>query len=596
MPLKAGISNQVLAVIKILTLLPLVALLYYDDFARWETTLVDDHLLGFFVAGLAMLAIGVLFKRNVIETYVEISEARFWPGLYLVIVALAVYIAGSYVSQYTAWLHYESLIVLIAAYLVLRFDKRLLLTLSPLFAIAGVAFVPAVTEGLLGHTISGAYTALLYVGLFALFEGNQLRPLLIPGVTSFLGLVYWLVPKIGEFSLYGLPKLSILVLIVPLIPLLYFFEQFRNTFRPIAERTPLVCESHSSSEDGGTKPFFASLFCPNCGRRVHSPDKLSKTTLGSLLFTLGILLALFFVQVPLLTMQASSPYLSQTSYSGLNSIPMAQPPAGWLVNTSSIVRSSNEIYAIEQNIVPSYHPESANYSVYYEISSSRLPQTELWNPPSNYNVTKSVFSLGPFSGYVYDYSFYGSSMMVFSGTTMMTFLTQGHFQSADVRLSIVRLYGDAGANTSSSANFQSEIDLLFLPVLQTETEYSAWSSYFFSLQSDFLSIDSIVIAIMVMGVLFSSIRFIVRSDAKTDGYLRNVSGLGEDELSFLTRLHKSPGIKTFQEIQALLAGGLLVTSSTELRSILGRLEKRKLMNRVLFERDSEVVLGWRLPF
>ncbi|MCL5068198.1 MAG: hypothetical protein M1368_07590, partial [Thaumarchaeota archaeon] len=180
--------NILLAILKALTFLPVIILFYYNDFSMWTNLLTTENLLGFFVAALGIISIGLWLKRKIIGTYVQISETGLRDGLLLVVAAAAVYISGSYIYQYTAPFHYESLILLIAGYTALRFDKRLLHTMAPLFAIAGVVFAPSLTESLLGLLISGIYAVLLLIGLFAIFEGTQLRPLLIPATVSVLGL------------------------------------------------------------------------------------------------------------------------------------------------------------------------------------------------------------------------------------------------------------------------------------------------------------------------------------------------------------------------------------------------------------------------
>ncbi|MDG7002049.1 MAG: hypothetical protein JRN15_23355, partial [Nitrososphaerota archaeon] len=221
-------SNVILSVLKLLTLFPVIVLLYYADFGDWISAFAGDNLVAFLIAALGIIAIGVWLKRKIIAAYAQISDTSLRSGLLLILVAAAVYVSGSYTSQYTGLMHYESMILLIAGYTALRFDKSLLGTMAPLFAIAGVVFAPTLTESLLGQWISGIYTVLLFVGLFVIFVGNQLRLLLIPSAMSVFGLAYWLAPSIGSISIPGLFKFSVVLLFVSLLPMLYLSPLFRD--------------------------------------------------------------------------------------------------------------------------------------------------------------------------------------------------------------------------------------------------------------------------------------------------------------------------------------------------------------------------------
>ena len=99
---------------------------------------------------------------------------------------------------------------------------------------------------------------------------------------------------------------------------------------------------------------------------------------------------------------------------------------------------------------------------------------------------------------------------------------------------------------------------------------------------------------MIMIALFASVRFLILSDTKSSDYLRSLSGLDQYEQSFLTALSRSKHSLTFEEFQRMFNIGAGATSGKNVWTTLSGLEKRRLVKRVLFESNLELLLGWRL--
>ena len=117
------------------------------------------------------------------------------------------------------------------------------------------------------------------------------------------------------------------------------------------------------------------------------------------------------------------------------------------------------------------------------------------------------------------------------------------------------------------------------------------AEYSISLCSNGVKSDFILLAIAIAVAMFSVVRFFVLSDVRTNRYLRTVSEVNQQEQSFLTAMSRSKQASTFRELLALLSD----YRTPEAWNTLRELEKRGLVKQVLFERNLDLLLGWRIP-
>src|SRR5713226_7084222 len=112
------------ALIKGLTLVPIVVLLYYTDLPNWLSSLYAAHFLALFVGTLTLLSFYALLKRKVLSAYLELGEGNLVLGLFFLAAWVAIYLYGFF-SASLSWFHYESMMLLITGYVMLRLDARI---------------------------------------------------------------------------------------------------------------------------------------------------------------------------------------------------------------------------------------------------------------------------------------------------------------------------------------------------------------------------------------------------------------------------------------------------------------------------------------
>src|SRR5215471_8555231 len=119
------------ALIKGLTLVPIVVLLYYTDLPGWLSSMYAAHFLALFVGALTLLLLFTGLKRRVLSAYLELGEGNLLLGLFFLAAWVAMYLYGFF-SADLLWFHYESLVLLVTGYVMLRLDARVVKTLGPL--------------------------------------------------------------------------------------------------------------------------------------------------------------------------------------------------------------------------------------------------------------------------------------------------------------------------------------------------------------------------------------------------------------------------------------------------------------------------------
>ena len=294
---------------------------------------------GFMVASFALFALGVILKRRIIGTYLQTSKSNTILGSIAVAVAAALYILGTILFSSSPVLPYESLIVFAVSYILLRSDARLIRLLWPLFALLGIAPLAPVLSIAMGNLISGLIVLLAMFGLFDAYlvrsienTEENLRLLGLPAFIVILGLGYWfLAPR--EMFLLALIPVSLILLAAPKIGANFQYSRVR---------LPAICPGHRETEDSG--------FCVICGEKFTSTKNLTSSGLAGLVIAIIVLGILLTTQIPILMLGSSGPNVSVYSYSGVTSQAIPSTPAGWLVNSSTILRETGNQYASETGV------------------------------------------------------------------------------------------------------------------------------------------------------------------------------------------------------------------------------------------------------
>jgi hypothetical protein len=568
-------------VTKMLTLVPILVAVFYFDLPKFSAAFTTLANLSYFLIAVSLFVLGVVFKRRILGVRLELSRISFAWGAFLLAIAVFLYVYGSY-SADGLWYHYESLLVLAVGYVALRVGTGILRALSPLLAILALAFpaaglVPTGVDQFLFFLLSADLSFVFFLS----FVGLRLKAVALSGAILVLGFLGW----------YGSALLIpnhavVLVLLIP-SPLLFLAVPGVRRFVYLPAATPVIAHSDHL--------ILANGFCSICGLKVSRARTGDNFGLWGLLAVLGVAALILFSSVPVLAIVGNGvPYDAHyTASTNTRAVTPATPP-GWQLNSTFSYTNQTDSYAIRQVYVPLYHPETENYTMYYELSVVPL----VLNGPSGgdipgFSTTSSAdMSFGPFHGSITVYSASGKVMLAYQGETNMLFLNANGFQEYYVGVGFTREFENTNVSSASS-QFFGDLYALWLPAFTTDAAYSGWTSTVFALDQAALTLEPfLLLAASVMAIAWFAYRA-SRSDERLDRFLTLASAQPEEYWSYLSRLlTRSHRMGTGEEI-SLASPGTQMADEQRVDSSLRELERRRLVRRSLVERGADLVSVWR---
>lgn len=319
-------------------LIVLVGTFYWRDFLAFWQTAISTGWMVFALAIMFLILVFLFQRKNALKTLISISENRINQGAGLVLLALVLYVVGSY-TPYVLWLHLCSLVLFIAGYLVLVID----------FRIPRMLFLPLV--------------AMLFV-----------------------------VPPIGvEVSeVQNLPALVILHLSVDAVIVLLVayiagsLKWQRMKMIGFLKQSP----AHNNETNNVYCPFCRSdifnqeLFCYHCGRQRLSPKlRPFKFFFTKFLVLLLVVLVLSFAYLPTFSLADGEASLMSFTPHGVEEQTIIPAPEGWNLERSERLvdyeREHFEDFAVIDTYVLGGFSKNKSY-VQLEIGSGTLYMTNGW--------------------------------------------------------------------------------------------------------------------------------------------------------------------------------------------------------------------------
>ncbi|MDA4126852.1 MAG: hypothetical protein OK452_06595 [Thaumarchaeota archaeon] len=576
-------SNTALgASIKMLTFVPFALALFFYDIPGF-TIISTNTYLPLFTLSLTLFAFGILLKARVMRTMFELSKGSFAWGAFLLGCSVMTYVYGSFTSTPT-WYHYESLFFLIVSYTAFRIGTKVLRAIAPLLVIVAVSFAPFGVEPLQSSSLVVASLFYLYIASYLAYTGLRLKPMLLPVVFVEVGLVVWYLsqrfPASSSPYLSALVPVPILVLMIPRVRGFLFLHAVGSTSR---------CKLHALLPDG---------FCSLCGNRISSPSTRENFGPWGLVALGAVTFLLLSSSVPALALIGGSPYDATYSARGYSATPTLPTPAGWQVNsTTSYNNTGGNVFAEKKVYVPLVHPESKNYTLYYEVSngipvSSGPSGGELpgWNRTSNNEI-----QLGPLKGYLTVYTASGQTMLSFQGKTGMRFLSGSAFEQYYVGMGFVRIFKNTGLAPDTS-QFLGDIREFWLPALNIDSYYSDWTGFLSVSYQNLVLLSPILILASSIGVIFWVATLPVRRDNRLDKILTLSSALPNREWVNITSLairegHSGTPLEFLRDESGSFLGDPLQVIES-----FSKLEKMGLARRRLVEAGPDIISVWKLPF
>jgi hypothetical protein len=553
---------------KLLTLVPIALALYYFDLPGAHAVLSSPGLMAVMGASVAVFVFGVAMKRKIVKQSLELSEQSYPWGTLFLAAFVAVYVYGSY-SAYSNVARYESLVLLVVAYLLYRVGTMVVKTIAPLALILMLSY-PVALSGNEDYV-------LIYAGLtllaFLVYAKVKPRTLLMPGAFVGLGLVAWFHPAfvVGSQTVFTW-------FLVPLPAAALVISRVRS-FGLIPRVSSAPCSSAHEANGKG--------YCVLCGRRVGPPKTWEHFAPWGLITVVGVVALMLVGSVPVLALSNGVPSDSVYTVNGVTSTPVPVTPAGWEVNSTHLFQYNySEPYAVENVYVPVYHPEVKNYTMYYEVATG----TPISAAPSGGEIPgwgrlwNNFTFFGPFYGYLTAYQNPSGTMLTYSGTTTMTLFGPSGFQNYNVGVSFVREFKNFNAG-NDSAQFIADISLLWLPAVSNSVYYSTWTAFLSSTES------GANFTVPFLEVVFSS--FLIAwaayrarlSDMRLDDFVRRASRLSEGAWLATMRLLSLP--------RRTGTGFELVTGTNGPTTVIRELQDTRVIRERFVESGDGLILAWK---
>jgi hypothetical protein len=512
-----------------------------------------------------------------VGAYLEMSEGNTILGIVFVSAAIGFYIYGSWYGI-ASWFHFESLLLLAVGYGFFSLDARFMRLTAPLLAMFAFLLPLPAIDGLAKLPEFPLYVPVFFVGLFAIYVWRSPKSVILPALVAGVGALYWLFPAYWPLAF---APLFCLALLVP--------KQIR-IYEQLPGGGPRPCALH------GEPGTLARGFCSMCGKKSATIRRGHLGVVG-LAVVLLTLYALAVTQIPVLSLSAAGvPTSNAYSPTGVTSASIPPTPAGWLVNSSTRLTPKGDAYAVERVYVPSYRPETENYTLYFELSQGVTPITNSWRAMPGWNQSSSVSSvLSPMQGRLITYVSPQAVLLVFVGTDQLYFSNGTTFEPLFVGVSVTReFHGTTVANATSE--FNNDLQALFLPALNSEAYSSTWTGYFFRVGQTATAVEGLLAIMSSTGLIFWGAYRVENSDSRLDGFVTAASGLDDEDYSLLVSQREAGRSKrTGNEIADMAGTGQ--ENKEGLRRIyrsLQILERRGLMKRVLVETGPDLTLEWKV--
>ena len=559
-----------------LVLFPLLAVGFYFDFSGFLTFLLSSPQASILVTAIALFAVGAFMKRRIIGARLEIAGTSYLWGVLLVVLASASYVGGAYVSG-GVWLRLFSLYLFTLSYFAFTIGAGFEKGIAPLLAILGFGLLPVSLYSGIGGRIDTLVPFGLMMASFFIFAKGRLTKLLLPSAFVVLGLVASFFPTI-HFSNVAVGAYFLIP--IPLVGLV--FQRTRD-FALLPRTSRDVCQEHQLLPNG---------FCSICGFKGGRSEGDDNLGIFGLATVVAVILLLVFTNIPVLMFESGAPSDANVTANGTTFTSILHTPAGWEVNSSTRAKNNqSDVYALSQVLVPTFHPERENYTVFYSVAlgflNTSLPHGELlgWNRSSNV-----LTQFGPFQGYLTAYTSHGVTMLDIEGHGNMELINGSSFGQYTVDVGFLRQFKNLnmGADT---AQFMSDVNSLWVPSLTQDVNRVVWTSFLSTMYGDFLSVYTFLVTVSTAGaVALVAIGARARDD-RLDRFLSLSVIQPEYRWSYLSTLaQKLPRGATGRELAE--ASGVGVLNGAAVDKDLRSLESDHLIGRGLVERGADLVSVW----
>jgi len=471
------------------------------------------------------------------------------------------------------------------SYLAFRIGTKILRVSAPLLLILALSFAPIGVSSATAKSWVGLGTFLTFLVAFLAYVRFRSRCVLLPGIVVWIGLAAWLGTSFLNVNptpyIFGLIPIPFLVLLLPKV---------WTYFTPPGAKSGDKCLRHVMRDDG---------FCDTCGVRLSAPRAIENFGPWGLVAVAAVTVLLLFASVPALAFVGGVPYNAVFTPHGVSHSVIDATPSGWQENSTTLQEfPGQDLYGVVNVYVPLAHPETKNYTVYFEVASILSYSTSL--PVSSAPIGSAVVGwtwirsepvqIGPYQGHITTYTTSHDVMLSYQGKTQMLFMNNGTFDEYYVGLGFVRVFKNSNI-TADTTQFLGDIQTLWLPTFKVESSYSDWTGFLSETYDGAVSSSPFLLLVSSLGVMAWLSAQAWRRDERLDRFLTLSSVQSRDSWAIITRLF---GRKNHTGTSLDLTNdGMLDQSGGSPSVVLKELEQRRLVTRRLIEEGSDIRLVWK---
>jgi hypothetical protein len=571
--------DRFLSAIK-LSVLPLLAIILYyhdlDNITLASFGVLSGKGLGFMIAAISLTASGVLLKRSIIAQYSTVSKVSYLWGTTVLILSLGLYVWGSYQQVLVNLYHYESLLLFVSAYILLRFNSRTIRTVFPLFLLLSLLPLPFLISAPVNgwHYLEPFLAASILVISYSFLLRFSSGSVLVSLSMAALSVICWFFPSL---YLLGFANLGIAIIQAD--------RRFNKIFGLKKSTGPKKCLSHTRINYLG--------FCYSCGEQVQKSG-YSTWNISGLIMIVMIVLILMQIRIPLLTFQDNYPFLSTATYYGWQITTLPATPQGWLKYSSETNVVPGDTYSVQMVVVPSYLPETKNYTLIYETSPSILNFISSIRASPGYNWSVTSYQLHGEQGRLIVGIGREVNLMYYTVSSTSLFINTSDFISLNTGLTIERQFPPGNISSETSA-FLADVSSL-LGSTDYQSLAASWTHWVESTLYDFKSSIELILALASIGTISSvtyAILFVNRRHLKSIQEASMLSGADWALLSMISMLNKSRAVG--MEIAKTVGSmGNQFEFLDKITSSLASLERKGLLKGVIYENGDTIMMTWKV--
>jgi hypothetical protein len=571
--------DRFLSAIK-LSVLPLLAIILYyhdlDNITLASFGVLSGKGLGFMIAAISLTASGVLLKRSIIAQYSTVSKVSYLWGTTVLILSLGLYVWGSYQQVLVNLYHYESLLLFVSAYILLRFNSRTIRTVFPLFLLLSLLPLPFLISAPVNgwHYLEPFLAASILVISYSFLLRFSSGSVLVSLSMAALSVICWFFPSL---YLLGFANLGIAIIQAD--------RRFNKIFGLKKSTGSKKCPSHTRINYLG--------FCYSCGEQVQKSG-YSTWNISGLIMIVMIVLILMQIRIPLLTFQDNYPFLSTATYYGWQITTLPATPQGWLKYSSETNVVPGDTYSVQMVVVPSYLPETKNYTLIYETSPSILNFISSIRASPGYNWSVTSYQLHGEQGRLIVGIGREVNLMYYTVSSTSLFINTSDFISLNTGLTIERQFPPGNISSETSA-FLADVSSL-LGSTDYQSLAASWTHWAESTLYDFKSSIELILALASIGTISSvtyAILFVNRRHLKSIQEASMLSGADWALLSMISMLNKSRAVG--MEIAKTVGSmGNQFEFLDKITSSLASLERKGLLKGVIYENGDTIMMTWKV--